>query len=103
MILTFFMAGGLQIRCECISIYRAYIFGANNSPPCANYVLRRTAVKNQDRYHEAAYAVLNFFYIDDYLGSVKKPEMVLLLCRSVVEPFTLDWFKLTFVLETKFP
>ena len=46
------------------------IFGAKDSTICANYALRRTALDNQDRYPDAAYAVLNNFYMDDYLGSV---------------------------------
>ena len=54
--------------------YTRHIFGAKNSPTCANYVLRRTAVDNQDRYPDAAYAVLNNLYMDDYLRSAKNPE-----------------------------
>ena len=48
-----------------------HLFGAKHSSTCANYALNRTAVDNQDRYPEAAYAVLNKFYMYDYLGSVK--------------------------------
>ena len=54
--------------------YTRNIFGMKNSPTCANYALRRTAVDNQDCYPEAAYAVSNNFYMDDYLGSEKNPE-----------------------------
>ena len=43
--------------------YTRHIFGAKNSPTCANYALRRTTVDNQDRYPEAAYAVLNYFLL----------------------------------------
>ena len=45
--------------------YTSLVFGAKESPTCANYALRRTAVDNQDRYPDAAYAVLNNFYMDD--------------------------------------
>ena len=41
--------------------YTRHIFGAKDSPTCANYVFRRTAVDNQDRYPDATYAVLNNF------------------------------------------
>ena len=41
--------------------YTRHIFGAKDFPTCANYALRRTAVDNQDRYPEAAYAVLTIF------------------------------------------
>ena len=51
--------------------YTRHIFGANDSPRSIKYALRRTDVDNQDRYPEAAYAVLSNFYMDDYLGSVK--------------------------------
>ena len=72
-----------------------HIFGAKDSPTCANYALRRTAVDNQDRYPDAAYAVLNNFYMDDYLGSVKNPETALMLSCSLVELLKLGGFNLT--------
>ena len=75
--------------------YTRHIFGAKDSPTCANYALRRTAVDNQDRYPDAAYAVLNNFYMDDYLGSVKNPETALRLSRSLVELYKLGGFNLT--------
>ena len=75
--------------------YTRHNFGAKDSPTCANYALRRTAVTNQNRYPDAAYAVLNNFYMDDYLGSVKNPESALMLSRSLVELLKLDGFNLT--------
>ena len=69
--------------------YTRHIFGAKDSPTCANYALRRTAVDNQDRYPDAACAVLNNFYMDDYLGSVKNPETALRLSRSLMN--CLSW------------
>ena len=60
-------------------------FGAKDSPTCANYNLRRTAVDNKNRYLGAAYAVSNSFHMDDYLVSVKSPETALTLSRSLVE------------------
>ena len=89
--------------------YTRNIFGAKDSPTCANYALRRTAVDNQDRYPDAACAVLNNFYMDDYLWSVKNPETALRLSRSLVELLKLGGFNLTkiiisqFVFETKSP
>ena len=75
--------------------YTRHILGAKDSPTCANYALRRTAVDNQDRYPDATYAVLNIFYMDDYLGSVKNPETALMLSRSIVELLKLVGFNLT--------
>ena len=65
--------------------YTRHMFGEKDSPTWANHALRRTAVDNRDRYPDAAYAVLNNFYMDDYLGSVKNPETALLLSRSLVD------------------
>ena len=62
--------------------YTRHMFGAKDSPTCANYALRRTAVDHQDRYPDAAYAVLSNFYMDDHLGSVKNPETALMLSRN---------------------
>ena len=75
--------------------YTRHIFGAKVSPTCANSALRRTTVDNQDRYTDAANAVLNSFYMDDYLGSVKNPETALILSRSLVELLKLGGFNLT--------
>ena len=75
--------------------YTRHIFGAKDSPTCANYALRRTDVENQDRYSEAAHAVLNNFYMGDYFGSVKNPETALTLTRSLVELLKLGGFNLT--------
>ena len=69
--------------------YLRHIFGAKDSLTCANYALRRTTVDNQDRYPDAAYAVLSNFYMDDYLGSVKNPETALMLSCSLVEQLNL--------------
>ena len=74
--------------------YTRHIFGAKDSPTCANYALRRTAVDNQDLYPDIDCAVLNNFYMDDYLGSVKNPETALRLSRSLVELLKLGGFNL---------
>ena len=69
------------------------ICGAKDLPKCANYAVRRTAVDNEDCYLEPAYAVLNHFYMDNYLGFVKNP-FVLKLSRSLVELLKLGGFNL---------
>ena len=83
--------------------YTRHIFGAKDSPTCADYALRRTVVDNQDRYPDAAYTVLNNFYMENYLGSVKNPETALMLSRSLVEPLKLGGFILTFCLRNEIP
>ena len=57
--------------------------------------LRQIAVDNQARYHNTGYAVLNNFSMDDYLGSVKNPEIALMLSRSLVELLKLGGSNLT--------
>ena len=46
--------------------YTRHIFGAKDSPTCANYALQRTARDNVNQYPEATKAVLENFYMDDY-------------------------------------
>ena len=43
--------------------YTRHIFGARDSPTCANYALQRTAMDNQAMFHDAASAVLETFYL----------------------------------------
>ena len=45
--------------------YARHIFGAKDSPTCANYALQRSAGDNAKFYPEAAKAVLKNFYMDD--------------------------------------
>ena len=54
--------------------YTRHIFGAKDSPTCANYALQGTASDNAKQYPEAAKAVLENFYVDDYLDSVESPR-----------------------------
>ena len=48
--------------------YTRHIFGAKHST-CANYALQRTASNDAKQYPEAAKAVVDNFYMDDYLDS----------------------------------
>ncbi|XP_075253268.1 uncharacterized protein LOC142345070 [Convolutriloba macropyga] len=54
--------------------YTRHIFGAADSHTCANYELQRTGRDNIGQYPEASKAVLEDFYMDDYLDSVECPE-----------------------------
>ena len=75
--------------------YTRHIFGAKDSPTCANYALQRTARDNVSQYTEAAKAVLENFYMDDYLDSVESPERALKRSKELVHLLHLDGFKLT--------
>ena len=75
--------------------YTRHIFGAKDSPTCANYALQRTASDNAKKYPEAAKAVLENFYMDDYLDSVESPERALIRSKELVHLLHLGGFKLT--------
>ena len=75
--------------------YTRHIFGAKDSPTCANYALKRTARDNVDQYPEATKAVLENFYMDDYLDSVESPERALKRSKELVHLLHLGGFKLT--------
>ena len=72
-----------------------HIFGAKNSPTCANHALQRTAKDNVGQYPEAAKAVLENFYMDDYLDSVDSPQRALKRSKELVHLLHLSGFKLT--------
>ena len=75
--------------------YTRHIFGAKDSPTCANYALQRTARDNVNQYPEATKAVLENFYMADYLDSVESPERALKRSKELVHLLHLDGFKLT--------
>ena len=74
--------------------YTRHIFGAQDSPTCANYALQRTASDKAKEYPEAAKAVLEKFYMDDYLDSVESPERALIRSKQLVHLLHLGGFKL---------
>ena len=72
-----------------------HIIGAKDSPTCANYALQRTARDNVSQYPEAAKAVLENFYMDDYLDSVESTERALKRSKELMHLLHLGGFKLT--------
>ena len=75
--------------------YTRQIFGAKDSPTCANYALQRTARDIAKFYPEATKAVLENFYTDDYLDSVESPERAIKRSKELVHLLHLVGFKLT--------
>ena len=75
--------------------YTRHIFGAKDSPTCANYALQRTARDNVNQYPEATKAVLENFYMDDYFDSVESPDRALKRWKELVHLLHLGGFKLT--------
>ena len=75
--------------------YTPHIFGAKDSPTRANYALQRTVRDNISQYPEATKAILENFYMDDYLDSVEPPERAFNRSKEFVHLLHLGGFKLT--------
>ena len=75
--------------------YSRHIFGAKDSPTCANFALQKTAKDNIRKFPDAAQAVLVKFYMDDYLDSLETPHEALSRSKKLVELLKLGGFKLT--------
>ena len=75
--------------------YSRHIFGAKDSPTCANFALQKTAKDNIRKFPDAAQAVLDKFYMDDYLDSLETPHEALSRAKKLVELLKLGGFKLT--------
>ena len=71
------------------------MFGAKDSPTCPNYALQLTAEDNQAAYPDAAQAVHEKFYRDDYLDSMETREEALKRGQDLVRLLRLGGFKLT--------
>ena len=71
-----------------------HIFGAKDSPTCANSALQRMARGNIVQYTEANKDVLENFYMDDYLGSVESPEKALNRSREFMHFLHLGGLKI---------
>ena len=72
-----------------------HIFGARDSPICANYALQCTARDNAKIYPITAKAVLENLYMDDYLDSVVSTEKVINKSKELVHLLHPGGFKLT--------
>ena len=75
--------------------YTRHIFGPRDSPTCANFALQKTASDNQAEYPEAASAVVQKFYMDDYLDSFENTADALSLSKDLVAMLKLGGFNLT--------
>ena len=63
-----------------------HIFGAKDSPCCANYALRRTAKDNIDTFSSAAVnTVLRDFYVDDLVKSVGDEKQAVSLAEELTQ------------------
>ena len=83
--------------------YTRHIFGARDSTTCANFALQQTARKNNAKFRAAFSAVLDNFYMDDFLGSIADSNEALNLSKEFSILLSLgDFSKLTkFVKNTQ--
>ncbi|XP_074641172.1 uncharacterized protein LOC141898924 [Tubulanus polymorphus] len=73
-----------------------HIFGAKDSPSCANYALKRSALDNALEFSDLAVnSVIRDFYVDDFLKSVPGDEAAVQLASEVTEVLLRGGFHLT--------
>ena len=73
-----------------------HIFGAADSPSCANYALQRTARDHADKFNETAVkTVLRDFYVDDMMISVASETEAINLSKDLVSILACGGFHLT--------
>ena len=73
-----------------------HIFGKVDLPCCANQALKRTAIDNKPKFSSRAIeAVLEHFYVDDYLDSFPGLAEAIKVIIEVVQLLKLGGFNLT--------
>ena len=75
--------------------YTRHIFGAKDSPTCANYALNRTGVDNAAKFPEAAPAVKQNFHMYKYLDSRPTLEGIESQANDFIQLLSIGGFKLT--------
>ena len=74
----------------------SHIFGATDSPSCANFCLKRAAEDNKGNFSEdAVNAVNKDVYVDDFIKSVKTVEAARSLANEVTSLLAVAGFRLT--------
>ena len=75
--------------------YQRHVFGANSSPTCANFALKRVGLDNEEMYPIASKAIQNNFYMDDFIKLVETPEEAIEVFRQLRHLFSQHGFQLT--------
>ena len=74
----------------------AHIFGATDSPCCANHALKTTVRENMENFQpETIESILTSFYVDDFLKSVIDEPQVIKLANELMNIMKLGGFRLT--------
>ena len=61
------------------------MFGAKNSPTCANYGLQQGGRDDRVEFPEASFTIDRTFYIGDLVKSVDTPQQAIQCYRQLVE------------------
>ena len=73
-----------------------HIFGAKDSPACANYALKRIARDNSKDFDPSTFeTVLKNFYVDDLLKSVHSTDAAIKLAKELIAMLQRGGFRLT--------
>ena len=75
--------------------YTRHIFGARDSPTCANFALQKTRTYNMSTYPEVASVVYEKFYMDDYLNLFENITHAIKISRDLVSLLKLGGFVLS--------
>ena len=75
--------------------YTRHIFGAKDSPTCANYAPQRTAMDNEEEFPIASRIVKRNFYMDDFLYSAEKIQDAKSLKQNLISLLQKGGFKLS--------
>ena len=75
--------------------YTRHIFGARDSPTCANFALRKTLTDNMSTYPEVASVVNEKFYMNDFLDLFENVTHAIKISRDLVSLIKLGGIILT--------
>ena len=86
-----------EIQSDNISTYEytRHIFGAKDSPTCANYALPRTATDNEEVCSVTSRIVKRSFYMDDFLYPAENIQEAESLKQSLISLLQKGGFKLS--------
>ena len=75
--------------------YTRHVFGAKDSPACANHALQQTALDSKSAFPAACAVALRDFYMDDLLHAAKSKTDALSLGQDLIKMCAKGGFKLT--------
>ena len=95
--LRFLWGGGELESTSLVEVYQytRHVFGARDSPTCANYALQRTAVDNKADFPNASAVMYRDIYMDDLLHASTSADAACSLGKDLITVCSKGGFKLT--------